>query len=71
MAQTKEFVIGSENTEGAQKFTPQSVTLNSVKGRIWTKRILRDGAWLHDGKAFAKAAADQAEITAAFDEVSE
>lgn len=66
-AANKEFVVGLSNVEGSQKFTPQAATVNGVKGRIWTKRVLQNGAWLHQGKAHVRSAAEEVEVTAAFD----
>ena len=66
-AATQEFTIGLHNVEGCQKFTPQVATVNGVKGRIWTKRILENGAWIHQGKQHVRSAAHEVEVTAAFD----
>ena len=60
-AATKEFVIGSK------KFTPRTATVNGVKGRIWVKRILHDGGWVHAGSAHVRSAAQEVEVTAAFE----
>lgn len=66
-AATKEFTLGLSNVEGAQKFTPSTATFNGVKGRIWTKRTLENGAWVHQGKQHVRSAAHEAEVTAAFE----
>ena len=66
-AATKEFIIGLVSIEGAQKFTPRAATVNGIKGRIWTKRTLENGAWIHQGKQHVRSAAEEAEVTAAFD----
>lgn len=66
-AATQEFIIGLHNVEGTQKFTPSAATVNGVKGRIWTKRILQNGAWVHQGKQHVRSAAEEVEVTAAFD----
>ena len=63
---TKEFLIGLSGYDGAQKFTPRAATVNGVKGRIWTKRVHTDGAWLHEGKQHVRSAACETEVTAAF-----
>ena len=60
-AATKEFFIGS------QKFTPRAATVNGLKGRIWVKRILQDGGWVHAGSAHLRSSAHEVEVTAAFD----
>ena len=60
-AATKEFVTGS------QKFTPRTATVNGVKGRIWVKRILQDGGWVPAGSAHVRSAAQEVEVTAAFE----
>lgn len=70
-AATKEFIVGLSNVEGAQKFTPRAVTVNGIKGRIWTKRILENGAWVHQGAQHVRSAAHEVEVTAAFDETGE
>lgn len=66
-AATKEFTIGLTCADGCQKFTPRTATVNGVKGRIWTKRILQSGAWVHQGRSHVRAAATEVEVTAAFD----
>lgn len=66
-AATQEFIIGSYSGEGSQKFTPRAATYNGIKGRIWTKRILQNGAWVHQGKKHVRSAAEEVEVTAAFD----
>lgn len=60
-AATKEFTIGDT------KYTPRAATYNGIKGRIWTKRTLIDGAWVHEGKKHVRSAAWEVEVTAAFD----
>ena len=64
---TKEFIIGIANVEGCQKYTPRAATYNGVEGRIWTKRILENGSWVHQGKQFARSSAADVEVMAAFD----
>ena len=59
-AATKEFTVGSE------KYTPRAATYNGIKGRIWTKRVLENGAWLHKGKQHVRSAAEEIEVIAAF-----
>ena len=61
-----EFIVGIYKAEGTQKFTPTSATVNGVKGRIWIKRRLTDGAWLHEGKQHVRKAACEVEVAAAF-----
>ena len=63
---TKEFTIGLSNIEGCQKYTPRTATVNGVKGRIWTKRTLTNGAWLYQGQQHARKAACETEVTADF-----
>ena len=67
-AQTKEFVIGLTNQEGSKKYTPSTATVNGQKGRIWVRRQLIDGAWIHQGSAFVRASAAEIEVHAEVDE---
>ena len=60
-AATKEF------TTGLTKYTPRAATVNGIKGCIWVKRVLRDGAWVHDGSQHVRSGAQEVEVTAAFD----
>jgi len=53
---------------GGHKYTPETVTYNSTFGAIWTHRILRDGAWLHDGKDWAPAKSTRAQIVDLFND---
>ena len=64
---TKEFTIGLPSVDGCQKYTPRAATVNGIKGRIWVKRILTDGAWVHQGSQHVRSAAHEVEVTAAFD----
>ena len=66
-AATKQFSLGLTNVEGCEKYTPRAVTYNGVKGRIWTKRILENGAWVHQGKQFVRSDAEKVEVMVAFD----
>lgn len=70
-AATKEFIIGLSNVEGSRKFSPQVATVNGVKGRIWTKRILLDNNWVNQGQQFVRNGAYEVEIDASFDSVDE
>jgi len=63
---TQEFTIGLTNVEGCQKYTPRAATVNGIKGRIWTKRIHENGAWVHQGQQHVRSAASETEVTAAF-----
>ena len=65
-AAKKEFILGLSNAEGSQKYTPRAATVNGVKGRIWTKRVLEDGNWIHAGKVHVRNAAHECEVTASF-----
>ena len=65
-AQTKEFIVGLSGVEGSEKYTPRAATVNGIAGRIWVKRILKDGAWIHQGTQHVRNAANEAEVTAAF-----
>ena len=56
----QEFIVGNE------KYTPQAATHNNVKGFIWTKRILEDGAWLHDGVQHVGNRASESTVIASF-----
>ena len=67
-AATKEFTIGLSNVEGCQKYTPRAATVNGVAGRIWVKRVLENGAWIHQGSQHVRSAAQEVEVTAAFDQ---
>jgi len=58
---------GISNTEGCVKYTPQSATVNNVKGYIWTKRVLMDSNWVHKGQQHVRSGAHEVEVTAAFD----
>lgn len=62
------FVIGIEGTEGATKYESKPLTLNGVKGRIWTRRVLKDHAWVLDGQRHIRAGASEAEVCAEFAE---
>lgn len=61
-AATKEFTIGL-----SQKYTPRAATVNGVAGRIWVKRVLENGAWVHQGSQHVRSAAQEVEVTAAFE----
>ena len=64
---TKEFTIGLSNVDECQKYTPRAATVNGVSGRIWVKRIFKDGAWINQGSQHVRSAAQEVEVTAAFD----
>ena len=64
---TQEFTIGLHNVNGCQKYTPSAATVNGVKGRIWVKKTLIDGSWVHQGQQHVRSAAHEVEVTAAFD----
>ena len=66
-AQTKEFSVGLSGQDATVKYTPRPATYNGVKGRIWVRRILKDGAWLHSGSMHIRSAATDTEVMAAFD----
>ena len=68
MAQTTEFTIGFSGVDGSRKYTPKSATVNNRKGRIWTRSIFNSGAWVHDGKVFVRAAAEDIEVLSRVDE---
>lgn len=59
-AATQAFIVGSE------KYTPQSMTFNSIKGKLWTKRVLKDGGWIHQGKQHVRNGAPEIEVMSAF-----
>jgi hypothetical protein len=66
-AQKTEFLSTLSGVEGCKKYTPKTATVNGKKGRIWTRRQLIDGAWVHQGQVFVRAAAPEHEVAALVD----
>ena len=56
----------AEFTVAWEKYTPRAATYNGIKGRIWTKRIFIDGAWVHQGKQHVRNAAEEVEVMCSF-----
>lgn len=62
------FVIGIESIEGAEKYESKPLTLNGVKGRMWTRRVLKGSAWVLDGQRHIRTTASESEVCAKFAE---
>lgn len=62
------FVIGIEGTEGATKYESKPAYVNGVQGRLWTRRVWKDHAWLLNGQRHIRTGASEAEVCAEFAE---
>jgi len=63
--QKTEFFIGLSDVEGCKKYSPKAAGVN---GRVWTRHRLKNGKWLHEGKAFVSKAAEEAVVHMIVDE---
>ena len=60
-AKKTEFIVDDK------KYTPRTAIVNGKVSRIWTRRRLISGGWVHEGVAFVRASASKAEVLATVD----
>jgi hypothetical protein len=53
---------------GNKEYTSKRATVNGVNGHIWTRTSLDNGACVHNGKVFVRAAAPEFEVHAIVDD---